>query len=66
MEYQSRSVPWSDHYASASMLAADPALLFEAIEEQAEQACARMPELASSTARAAFRRQLIDDVYSRL
>ena len=60
-----RFVPWTDHYASSSMLAADPALLLEAIEEQAEQTCARMRDLASPSARAAFRREFIDTVYAQ-
>lgn len=60
---------WTDHYASASIIAADPALLFEAIEEQAEQAYARASVV--NTGRCVlphheFRRRYIDAVYAQL
>jgi hypothetical protein len=64
-----RFIPWTDHHASASMLAADPALLFEAIEEQADQAYARASVV--NTGRCIlphneFRRRYIDAVYAQL
>ncbi len=64
---ESRFVPWQDHYASASILAADPALLLEAIEEQADRAYDRVPQTPCTLLpRIAFRRRYIDAVYPAL
>lgn len=61
---QTRFIPWTDHHASASMLAADPALLLEAIEEQAEQTYNRMT--GCKLPHREFRRRYIDAVYAQL
>jgi hypothetical protein len=61
---ESRFVPWQDHYASASIPAADPALLLEAIEEQADRAYDRVPQTPCTLPRTAFRRRYIDAVYA--
>ena len=56
---------WQDHYASASILAADPALLLEAIEEQADRAYDHVVHTPCTLPRIAFRRRYIDAVYAK-
>jgi hypothetical protein len=61
-----RFISWQDHYASANMLAADPALLLEAIEEQADRAYDRIVQTPCTLPHHEFRRRYIDAVYAQL
>lgn len=58
---------WQDRYASTSILAADPALLLEALQEQAERTYDRLASAGRiSASRDDYRRTFVGGVYAGL